>query len=56
VRCPGSFPRRPGRELDGPLLDVLLTERPLPPDAPDRLHAVAGMAASLAGPPEPALA
>jgi hypothetical protein len=43
----------PSRELDEPLLDMLLNGRPLPADAPEQLHAVAGLFASLAGPAGP---
>jgi hypothetical protein len=43
----------PGGEPDEPLLDMLLTGQPLPPDAPDLLHEVAGVLATLAGPASP---
>ncbi|MEP7026824.1 MAG: hypothetical protein ABJB47_24050, partial [Actinomycetota bacterium] len=42
------IPGRPGREPDEPLLDMLLNGQPLPADAPEQLHAVAGIIASLA--------
>jgi hypothetical protein len=45
------FPRRPGGELDEPLLDALLNGQPLPPDAPEQVRVVADMLVSLAGPP-----
>jgi len=47
------LPGRFGRELDEPLLEMLLTGQPLPPDAPEQLHEVAGVFASLTGPAGP---
>jgi hypothetical protein len=47
------FPGRPSPEPDEPLLDMLLTGQPLPPGAPEQLHEVAGMLASLADPAGP---
>jgi hypothetical protein len=47
------FPDRLAPELGEPLLDTVLNRQPLPPDAPEQLHAVAGMLASLAGPAAP---
>lgn len=47
------FPRRPAPELDEPLLDALLSGRPLPLHAPEQAHTVAGMLASMADPAGP---
>lgn len=47
------FPDRLAPELGEPLLDTVLNGQLLPPDAPEQLHAVAGMLASLAGPAAP---
>ena len=47
------FPDRLAPELGEPLLDTVLNRQPLPPDAPEQLHAVADMVASLAGPAAP---
>jgi len=47
------FPDRLAPELGEPLLDTVLNGQPLPPDAPEQLHAVADMLASLVGPAAP---
>jgi hypothetical protein len=47
------FPGRPGGEHDEPLLDMIITRRALPPDAPQEMHDLARMLAALAGPAEP---
>jgi hypothetical protein len=47
------FPDRLAPELGEPLLDAVLNGQLLPPDAPEQLHAVAGVLASLAGPAAP---
>jgi hypothetical protein len=47
------FPGRPGPDLDEPLLDMILNGQSLAPDAPQEMHALAEMLASLAGPAEP---
>ena len=51
----GEMPELPfaGSEQDEPLLDMLLTGQPLPPDAAGQLHDLAGMLASLTGPAGP---
>jgi hypothetical protein len=46
-------PRRPAREPDEPLLDMILDGRSLPPDAPRDAHALADRLTDLAGPAEP---
>jgi hypothetical protein len=47
------LPRRPAREQDEPLLDLILDGHPLPPDASHDAHALADRLAGLAGPAEP---
>jgi hypothetical protein len=47
--CPG----RPGPELDELLLDMILNGQSLASDAPEEMHALAEMLASLPGPAEP---
>lgn len=47
------LPRRPAREPDEPLLDMILDRQSLPPDAPQDAHALADRLAGLAGPAEP---
>jgi len=47
------LPGRPGGESDEPLLDILLERRPLPPGAPQEMHDLARMLATLDAPPEP---
>jgi hypothetical protein len=47
------FPGRPGGEHDEPLLDMIISRRALPPDAPQEMHDLARMLAALAGPAEP---
>jgi hypothetical protein len=47
------FPGRPGGEHDEPLLDMIISRRALPPDAPQEMHDLARMLAALAGPGEP---
>jgi hypothetical protein len=47
------FPGRPGGDHDEPLLDMIITRRALPPDAPQEMHDLARMLAAVAGPAEP---
>ena len=48
------FPGRPGGDHDEPLLDMIITRRALPPDAPQEMHDLARMlAAGPAGEGEP---
>ena len=46
------FPGRPGGDHDEPLLDMIITRRALPPDAPQEMHDLARMLAAAAGPAE----
>jgi hypothetical protein len=46
-------PGRPGGDHDEPLLDMIITRRALPPDAPQEMHDLARMLAAAAGPAEP---
>lgn len=47
------FPGRAGREVDEPLLDMIVKGQSLPPDCPQEMHALAQALADLAGPAEP---
>jgi len=47
------LPGRPGGEPDESLLDMLFERRPLPPGAPQEMHDLARMFATLDGPAEP---
>ena len=47
------FPGRAGRERGEPVLDMIISGRSLPPDAPQEMHALADALADLAGPAEP---
>ncbi|HEV2377518.1 MAG TPA: hypothetical protein VGS19_35800 [Streptosporangiaceae bacterium] len=51
---PGFYvPGRPGNDLDEPLLDALLSGKPISPEASPQVSAVADMLAILSGRPEP---
>ncbi len=45
------LPGRAGRDQDEQLLDMILDRRPLPPDAPSGMHALADELVGLAAPP-----